>query len=183
MIKLDASYYTIVTIKLPWYKRKKVTIKHKSDASFYDTLYIKSDLRLTHADLKQSHFDKIFNRHRNDLGLGSVGVLGVFSVHRPRKGSPDPTFPRAITIDWLVLQKRPARVSSRRTWSARSTRDTVIEFSQPVITRAIDTNLYMRDLCSPSADCAFCATRCILQDTHESLLLFVRRGTCLERRL
>lgn len=162
-------------------------IKHKSDASFYDTLYIKSDLKLTHADLKQSHFDRVFNRHRNqhrnDLDLGAADVLGVFSVHRPRKGSPDPTFPRAITADWLVLQKRPARVSSRRTWSARSTRDTVIEFSQPVITRAIDTNLYMRDLCSPSADCAFCATRCILQDTHESLLLFVRRGTCLERRL
>lgn len=63
---------------------------------------------------------------------------------------PDSTFPRAITLDWLVLQKRSARVSPRRTWPVRSRRDTVIEFSQSVITRAIDTNLYVRDLYSPS---------------------------------
>lgn len=70
---------------------------------------------------------------------------------------PDSTFPRAITLDWLVLQKRSARVSPRRTWPVRSRRDTVIEFSQSVITRAIDTNLYVRDLYSPSENLGVCA--------------------------
>lgn len=71
---------------------------------------------------------------------------------------PDSTFPRAITLDWLVLQKRSARVSPRRTWPVHSRRDTVIEFSQSVITRAIDTNLYVRDLYSPSENLGLCNT-------------------------
>ena len=83
-------------------------------------------------------------------------VLGVFAVHRLRKGALSSFLcnnvgkdaGRTRSIDSCSARK-PAYVGHIvREWKGygRSTRGTVIEFSWPVITGAIDTNLYAGDL-------------------------------------
>lgn len=97
-------------------------------------------------------FDRPFNgdTHRSDLDRRSAvaDVLGVFAVHRLRKGALSsfilPCVARIRSIGSLLHRNSALSANGRATLS---TRDTVIEFSWPVITGAIDTNLYAGDVC------------------------------------